>query len=239
MSKMLKGQVQGLTYLLLNPQQLKHLIIRGTRYRYRHLSKKRWIEWQKYNSGRIAKALHKHGTQVLTLPFNVARKNTIVDMVIPLGEGLNILDVGGGDGFLGEQLWKMGNNISTIDLPTVSTQSDRKQFLFSVAGDAEFLPFYGSTFDVILASEIVEHLWDPKNFLEEAYRILKNGGHLIISTPEGEAGLRYDSHKHYFNLEILQKLLDSKFNFKQIKRLTDVGTPTPTIIVQFQKKMKP
>lgn len=235
MSKMLKSQVQGLSYLLLNPQQLKHLVVRGTRYRYRQKNKQQWIEWQKYNSGRIAKALRSHQTEIQTLPFNIARKKTITEMISPLGKGLNILDVGGGDGFLGEQLWKMGNIISTIDLPTVSTQDNRSQFLLAVTGDAELLPFNINTFDVVLASEIVEHLWSPNSFLDETYRILKNDGYLIISTPEGKAGLRYDSHKHFFTIKILQQLLDLKFKLIEVKRLTDVGTPTPTIILLFQK----
>ena len=69
MSMMLKSQVQGFAYLLSNPSQLKHLIIRETRYRYRQYSKQRWIEWQKYNSTRIAAALRHHATEALMLPF--------------------------------------------------------------------------------------------------------------------------------------------------------------------------
>ena len=88
---------------------------------------------------------------------------------------------------------------------------------------------------MVLASEIVEHLWSPNSFLDETYRILKNDGYLIISTPEGKAGLRYDSHKYFFTVEILQQLLDLKFKLIEVKRLTDVGTPTPTIILLFQK----
>ena len=189
----------------------------------------------KYNSSRIEVALKAHGAEALVRPFNVARIETITDMVRPLGKGLQILDVGGGDGLIGEHLWKMDNNIATIDLPTVTAQSHKREFLSAVTGDAEELPFKANSFDVVLASEIVEHLWNPNNFLDDASKILKTGGHLIISTPDGIEGLRYDSHKHYYSVEILEKVLAQKFNLKQVKRLTDVGTPTPTIIVMFQK----
>ena len=230
------NQLQGFMYLLLNPSQLKHLVIRATRYRYRHQSKRKWIEWQKYNSSRIEAALKGHEAEALMRPFNVARIETISDMVSPLGNGLNILDVGGGDGVIGEHLWKMENHITTVDLPTVASQAHRNPHLSAVTGDAELLPFSSGSSDVVLASEIVEHLWNPHSFLEEAYRILKPCGHLIISTPEGKEGLRYDSHKYYFTAEILKKLLDSRFTLTEVKRLTDVGTPTPTIIVDFQKQ---
>ncbi len=235
MLKMLKSQVQGFTYLLSNPPQLKHLIIRETRYRKRLQSKQRWIEWQKYNSARISAALRDHAAEALMLPFNVARIQTISNMVSPLGTGLNILDVGGGDGVIGEHVWKMGNYVTSIDLPTVATHAHRCRGLLAVAGDAEQLPFTSNTFNVVLASEIVEHLWDPHSFLDEAYRVLKADGHLIISTPEGIEGLRYDSHKNYFTVERLTHILGARFTANEVKRLTDVGTPTPTLIVLFNK----
>jgi len=235
MLKMLKSQAQGFAYLLLNPSQLKHLIIRETRYRQRHQSKRRWVEWQKYNSARAAAALQECSAEALMRPFNVARKKTISDMVSRLGNGLNVLDVGGGDGAIGEHIWKMGNYVTSIDLPTVATQAHGCQGLLAVAGDAEQLPFASNTFDLVLASEIVEHLWNPHNFLDEAYRILKADGHLIISTPEGIEGMRYDSHKHYFTVESLKQMLGAKFTVREVKRLKTAGTPTPTIIVLFHK----
>jgi SAM-dependent methyltransferase len=38
-------------------------------------------------------------------------------------------------------------------------------------------------FDVILALELIEHLWNVDNFLKECNRLLKLNGKLIISTP--------------------------------------------------------
>ena len=160
-------------------------------------------------------------------------------MINPLGNGLNVLDVGGGDGVIGEGLLKMGNSVTTVDLPTVSTHANRIQGLLAVAGDAEKLPFSSNSFDVILASEIVEHLWNPRSFFDDVYRVLKVDGHLIMSTPEGIAGLRYDSHKHYFTVEILKQMFGARFTVIDVKRLTDVGTPTPTIIVLFRKLVAP
>ena len=89
MLKMLKSQAQGFAYLLFNPPQLKHLIIRETRYRQMHQSKRRWVEWQKYNSARAA-ALQECSAEALMRPFNVARKKTISDMVTRLENGLRV-----------------------------------------------------------------------------------------------------------------------------------------------------
>ena len=235
MLKMFKSQAQGFAYLLSNPPQLKHLIIRETRYRQRLQSKQKWVEWQKDNSARAAAALQECSAEALMRPFNVARKKTISNMVTRLGNGLTVLDVGGGDGAIGEHIWKMGNYVTSIDLPTVAIQAHGCQGLLAVAGDAEQLPFASNSFDLVLASEIVEHLWDPHSFLDEAYRILKADGHLIVSTPDGIAGMRYDSHKHYFTVESLKQLLGARFAVGEVERLKTAGNPTPTIIVLFHK----
>jgi ubiquinone/menaquinone biosynthesis C-methylase UbiE len=70
-----------------------------------------------------------------------------------------------------------------------------------MAGDAETLAFADTTFDLVIASEVLEHLWAPETFIDEAYRTLKPRGFLIIETPEGIAGLNYDSHKNFYTVE--------------------------------------
>lgn len=44
-------------------------------------------------------------------------------------------------------------------------------------------PMPDNTYDLLIAGEIIEHLVDTDHFAEEARRILKPGGHLILSTP--------------------------------------------------------
>jgi 2-polyprenyl-3-methyl-5-hydroxy-6-metoxy-1,4-benzoquinol methylase len=45
------------------------------------------------------------------------------------------------------------------------------------------LPFQSSTFDVVMASEVIEHLEDDLGFLLECRRILSKNGCLILTTP--------------------------------------------------------
>jgi len=85
----------------------------------------------------------------------------------------------------------------------------------------------------------MEHLWNPHSLIDEAYRVLKADGHLIVSTPEGVEGLRYDAHKYYFTVEILERMLGAKFDLNEVKRLKPVFTATPTIILLFRKSVTP
>jgi len=235
MLNLIKRQVHGIAFLLSNPYQLKHLILRETRYKFRKKNKRLWIEWQKYDSKRAYDALVEALHDTRMRPFNQERIEIISEMVAQIGNKLEILDVGSGDGIIGENMSKIGNTVISVDLPTVVVQAHKIQGLLAVAGDAERLSFASNSFDVVLASEIMEHLWNPHGLIEEAYRVLKENGYFIISTPEGIDGLRYDAHKFYFTLDILKKMLNKKFELCEFKRLKPEFTATPTIILSFRR----
>lgn len=47
----------------------------------------------------------------------------------------------------------------------------------------DITPQYPELFDVVVAGEIIEHLTNPRGFIESAMKHLKPGGELIITTP--------------------------------------------------------
>ena len=51
-----------------------------------------------------------------------------------------------------------------------------------VVGDAHHLPFPDASFDVVLCSEVFEHLKDPKQGASEFRRVLKPEGLLLLTT---------------------------------------------------------
>ena len=54
---------------------------------------------------------------------------------------------------------------------------------FTSAGDATRLPFQDNTFDRIIASEVLEHIHNDEDALDELYRVLKPDGILAITVP--------------------------------------------------------
>jgi SAM-dependent methyltransferase len=67
-------------------------------------------------------------------------------------------------------------------------------------GNFEFdpLPADDSTFDLVVALALVEHLHNPDNFIREALRVLRPGGVLVVSTPNWHYASRhfYDNPAH-------------------------------------------
>lgn len=45
----------------------------------------------------------------------------------------------------------------------------------------------GKTFDLIILSHVIEHIYDPKSFVRELVAVLKPGGALIVITPNNES----------------------------------------------------
>ena len=85
------------------------------------------------------------------------------------GTGNNVLEVACGDGTLSEMMRKK-NQVTGVDIDDCDLQKDS-------------LPFYNSSFNVVVAVEIIEHIWDCDRFLQDIKRVLEPEGRLIITTP--------------------------------------------------------
>ena len=56
----------------------------------------------------------------------------------------------------------------------------------SIRGDALNLPFPSQSFDSVFAFEVIEHVPDPRRFIEEIVRVTRPGGAITISTPNAD-----------------------------------------------------
>jgi SAM-dependent methyltransferase len=53
----------------------------------------------------------------------------------------------------------------------------------TVVGSAEALPFDDEAFDVVLSTQVLEHVPDPSQVFAESVRVLKRGGRLVLTVP--------------------------------------------------------
>ncbi|GAA6024944.1 hypothetical protein JCM8202_002157, partial [Rhodotorula sphaerocarpa] len=121
--------------------------------------------------------------------------------------GKDVLDVGCGGGIFAESLARLGANTLAIDasgsnittaqthaaldpslrvlnspLPSTAEGGTQRNTLEYRHTAAERLVEEGKTFDVVCAMEVVEHVEDPRGFLECLMQLTKPGGHLLLST---------------------------------------------------------
>lgn len=101
------------------------------------------------------------------------------------GEKGRVLDVACGSGTVGVWLQKKGFKVTGVDISKVALGLAKKKGLKDlVCHDiGESLPFKDKSYDYVFAGDIIEHLLDPLKLLKEAGRVLRDEGHLIVSTP--------------------------------------------------------
>jgi len=80
-------------------------------------------------------------------------------------------------------------------------------------------PIEENSFDKIYARHIIEHVDDPRGFLEEIYRILKPEGRVFVETPHFSSRVAYSEpqHKLFYSYFMFTNLLNG-LNFKTIKQ---------------------
>ena len=110
-------------------------------------------------------------------------------LVQSLGKKGPVLDLGCGNGSLSHELSKLGFEVHGVDRSESGIQIAREAFpqvQFSLGDVEEVLspdPFQAESFDVVVSTEVVEHLYHPRRLIQNAFRLLKPSGHFIVSTP--------------------------------------------------------
>ena len=98
-----------------------------------------------------------------------------------------VVDIGCGNGALCRELASRGYEVVGCEPSTEGlrfAQDAAPQLVFHELGaDDDPSPIGNESFDVAIATEVIEHLVRPRSLPRFAGQLLRPGGHLIISTP--------------------------------------------------------
>lgn len=103
-------------------------------------------------------------------------------------KGKKILDVGCATGLLLNYLKQKGANVYGVEICTKSCRYAYEKFGITLYnGTLENARYESNFFDIVHFSHLIEHLPDPLNFMNEIYRITKNGGYILVTTPREDS----------------------------------------------------
>lgn len=154
------------------------------------------------------------------------------------GKPRRVLDIGCATGALLETLKTGGWETFGVEISKPQAEYCRGRGLEVYSRPLEENRFPGESFDVILASHLIEHLNNPGAFVQEVCRILKRGGCFYITTPDisGLQARLFQSrwrsaifdHLYLFSAKTLTELLE-RSGFSVEKRASWGGLAAGTV----------
>lgn len=105
-----------------------------------------------------------------------------------LKPGARVLDVGCGNGYTCGEFSKRGCHVVGVDLSekgiTIARDAHPEARFEVVSAEADVLSALGEApFDIVVSTEVVEHLYAPRRWAEACFNALRPGGRLICTTP--------------------------------------------------------
>ena len=137
------------------------------------------------------------------------------DLIERHKKGEKLLDIGCATGFALKVAKGRGWEVHGIEVSRFAAEYARKEFSIDVFnGTLEESHYPDKNFDLIIAYGTIEHTVEPKAFLKESGRILKDDGLIVIATPDignwlGNREFQYKplEHLYYFNRDTISKML--------------------------------
>jgi 2-polyprenyl-3-methyl-5-hydroxy-6-metoxy-1,4-benzoquinol methylase len=144
-----------------------------------------WRESHFYDQSEIYGEISHYG---YAYAYENRRRETLRLLTEVLSPGARILDVAAAQGNFSLALAELGFDVTWNDLRAeladyVRLKHERGKIEFA-AGNAFELAF-PSLFDAVLITEIIEHVAHPDDFLAKAAALVKPGGYIVMTTPNG------------------------------------------------------
>jgi ubiquinone/menaquinone biosynthesis C-methylase UbiE len=129
---------------------------------------------------------------------------------LPVLQGKNVLDIGCASGFFTEHTLKNGANVTAVDISKVmidrlASRIKSTKFKIFCADISQSMPFLKSnSFDCVICSLVFHYIkeWEP--LLAELYRVMKEGGRLVISTHHPFDMYLYLQPPSYFDFKLVE-----------------------------------
>jgi len=113
----------------------------------------------------------------------VERRNILRRELPPLSESRMALDIGAAVGANTEVLASRGWLATGIDTNLVAAKAIFARGFPGMLASACSLPFADSSVGLVVAYDVLEHIPDDLQAASEIFRVLRPGGHFLVSVP--------------------------------------------------------
>jgi SAM-dependent methyltransferase len=133
------------------------------------------------------------------------------------------VDLGCGTGYGTAELAAAGWGVVGMDRVEPASRARGSAARF-VRGDLERLPFAARSFDTATSFQVIEHLADPRGYLEQIARVLAPDGVLLLSTPNRpQSDGENPYHLHEYEAAELESVLAAHFASVEMRGVHAVG----------------
>jgi SAM-dependent methyltransferase len=149
--------------------------------------------------------------------------------------GSRVLEVGCGDGSCAREMACRVPGIRYVGMDLNSEAWKGQTGFEFIRGSADALPFPDGSFDMLVSMFVVEHLVFPAKFLDEAWRVLRQGGRLLTVAPDflhtpmasEEIGCSYGAGREKLRggriLDALLTAYDTRWRIARARRRRDAA----------------
>jgi 2-polyprenyl-3-methyl-5-hydroxy-6-metoxy-1,4-benzoquinol methylase len=169
--------------------------------------------------------------------FKQSRTGSHMQIIAAIEPGSSVLDLGCSQGLLARPLREKDVRITGVDIAPPGSRTDELDAYFRRDLDLPLELPLEREFDYIVVSDVIEHLRNRTQLLRGARRFLKEGGRLIISTPNialwfyrlsllvgrfeyGPRGVLDETHVHLFTRSTFRREVEKAGFFVLRERVT-------------------
>lgn len=125
----------------------------------------------------------KYGQEIVKRRFRITSNRINLN-------GKKILDFGCGDGAQTIEIAKSNVTIIAVDIDYDDIQAFKEHIslnkinnITAIKYDGKTLPIKSNSIDLVVSYEVLEHVHNESDSLQELYRVLKQGGEILVSVP--------------------------------------------------------
>ncbi len=150
----------------------------------------------------------------------------------------SVLDVGCGTGSLLRELARSGvRELHGMELSEYACKRLREEGITMWQGSLPSLPVPDARFDVVIASQVLEHVVRRGRFAAEIARVLKPGGRAYIFVPDDCLGpIDTPEHVMVYTARKLERFLARTFRVVSVESFKDENYPMSILFAHVEKR---